>query len=243
MSLENIEKFLQDQNLPEKVIFRFIKTAALLLTGGWSASIISKILEEARNSSRLSSVETVKTLESAFQLAYDYKISENDFMTFMAGHGKIKMLDDAMHQEIIRKFSITKEKPLEDILSEIQNSNRFRGEFQAKFLMDEFDEICIHKSRFEAVKTTKDVSKTAKGMNAMTKYERIALVWKAMELSTDLKIRDIQVLSVLMLYHPGKGRMAQIDTGEGKTIIIAMLAVLFALDGHKIDIGELEPAF
>ncbi|MBN2676163.1 MAG: hypothetical protein JXR30_02815 [Alphaproteobacteria bacterium] len=42
----------------------------------------------------------------------------------------------------------------------------------------------------------------------------------------------------MLLYKSSVGTLAQINTGEGKTAITAMLAVLHALDGKKVDIGK-----
>ncbi len=61
---------------------------------------------------------------------------------------------------------------------------------------------------------------------------------KAVHLINGYEPRDIQLLSVLSLYkaEPKKGRLAQIFTGEGKSMTTAMLASIKALQGHKIDI-------
>ncbi|XP_076279535.1 uncharacterized protein LOC143208734 [Lasioglossum baleicum] len=69
-------------------------------------------------------------------------------------------------------------------------------------------------------------------------YERIAVIKRAMEVTTKVKLRDVQMLSVILLlnYQQNKGRLAQINTGEGKTIIIAMIAAYRALEGHEVDI-------
>lgn len=54
----------------------------------------------------------------------------------------------------------------------------------------------------------------------------------------DYSPRDIQILALLILYktQDSMGRLVQINTSEGKTIIIAMLAIIKVLEGHKVDI-------
>ena len=48
--------------------------------------------------------------------------------------------------------------------------------------------------------------------------------------------RQIQQLEVLSLYKSQKGTFAQIDAGEGKSIVIAMFALINAIQGRQIDI-------
>lgn len=69
-------------------------------------------------------------------------------------------------------------------------------------------------------------------------HERIAVIKRAMELTAKIKLRDVQMLSIILLLkcQKDKGRLAQINTGEGKTIIIAIIAAYRALEGHQVDI-------
>lgn len=50
--------------------------------------------------------------------------------------------------------------------------------------------------------------------------------------------RDVQWLSVIQYIYKleDKGLVLQIKTGEGKTLIIALLAAFFAIRGRKVDI-------
>eukprot|EP01132_Coremiostelium_polycephalum_P000001 gene1-1_t len=68
--------------------------------------------------------------------------------------------------------------------------------------------------------------------------EAIAVIEKTVELVYGYKPRATQRLALLaFLNHaPGKGRLAQINTGEGKSLIVAMLAAVHALSGTKVDV-------
>ncbi|CAF1367499.1 unnamed protein product [Rotaria sordida] len=60
----------------------------------------------------------------------------------------------------------------------------------------------------------------------------IAVIVQAAHLHTQYRPRDIQIFSLLLLIenrHHSQGRLAQICTGEGKSIIVAMLAVYLSL--------------
>jgi SecA DEAD-like domain len=82
-------------------------------------------------------------------------------------------------------------------------------------------------------------AKKVKSKKLNSNCEKIACVWHAMEKFSGHKVRKVQILSVILIYHLRAGKLAQIGTGEGKTFIIAMIAALFALEGWKVDIGEL----
>lgn len=74
--------------------------------------------------------------------------------------------------------------------------------------------------------------------------ECLAVMMRAVELSNNHKPRDAQLLALLAfgdsLIHPNKtkGRLANISTGQGKTLISALLATLHILNGAKrVDIA------
>ena len=63
------------------------------------------------------------------------------------------------------------------------------------------------------------------------------VVIKAMELTFGIP-HDVQILSVLLLINKklNKGRLAQIVTGEGKSLTISLLAALKVLEGRRVGI-------
>ena len=66
----------------------------------------------------------------------------------------------------------------------------------------------------------------------------IPILIKACRIKFGYEPRDTQLLALLffLFKDKNKGLIEQINTGEGKTIIIALLAVIKALEGKKIDI-------
>ena len=66
----------------------------------------------------------------------------------------------------------------------------------------------------------------------------IPLLIEACKIKFGFEPRDIQIISLLffLLKNKDKGLIEQIFTGEGKTIIIAFLATIKALEGKKVDI-------
>jgi preprotein translocase subunit SecA len=63
--------------------------------------------------------------------------------------------------------------------------------------------------------------------------EVIAVIKRAMKLSKNIEPRTVQLIATLMLWYGDNGRLAEISTGEGKTTIASMLAVLHILSGKK----------
>ncbi|XP_044261297.1 protein translocase subunit SecA-like isoform X2 [Tribolium madens] len=69
--------------------------------------------------------------------------------------------------------------------------------------------------------------------------ETIAIANRAFTLLTGgFSLRDTQILAVLVFFHgsSNQGRLCQIKTGEGKTVIISLLAVIKALQGWTVDV-------
>uniref|UniRef100_A0AC35G1W5 Chloroplast protein-transporting ATPase n=1 Tax=Panagrolaimus sp. PS1159 TaxID=55785 RepID=A0AC35G1W5_9BILA len=67
---------------------------------------------------------------------------------------------------------------------------------------------------------------------------RLAYIIQFVWLHYNKKCRAAQILAVILAYNKPsqRSRVLQINTGEGKTLIIAMFAILKAMDLHKIDI-------
>jgi len=121
-------------------------------------------------------------------------------------------------------------KPLDQLLKEITNLNA-----STNIQMNDLDKQ--YRSVIAAV-TAENPFKLAKAdWLKLDKFQKISIVKKAMEKFRSYTVRDTQLLSLLMMYQ-NKGRLAQVNTGEGKTDIVAMFAVLHALDGKKVDIGK-----
>ncbi|CAF4827674.1 unnamed protein product, partial [Rotaria socialis] len=68
--------------------------------------------------------------------------------------------------------------------------------------------------------------------------EALAVIERANFLVTQFHLSDAQILSCLIALNANvdKGRLLQVGTGEGKSTIVSVLAVIHALKGKKVDI-------
>ncbi|CAF4947933.1 unnamed protein product, partial [Rotaria socialis] len=73
--------------------------------------------------------------------------------------------------------------------------------------------------------------------------EALAVIKQANFLHTEFNLSDAQILSCLIALNANvdEGRLLQIGTGEGKSTIVSVLAVIHALKGKKVDIITSSP--
>ncbi|MDR1139023.1 MAG: hypothetical protein LBK93_00165, partial [Rickettsiales bacterium] len=90
--------------------------------------------------------------------------------------------------------------------------------------------------------TENDIKHWAKGKNSVKmqneeiRNEMLAVVDRAIELKKGFKLRDTQKLTVLALLTNSRNTLAQVSTGEGKSLIVVAAAIVKALCGEKVDI-------
>ena len=73
----------------------------------------------------------------------------------------------------------------------------------------------------------------------------ISIVMSNLEKVANITFRDSQIYSLIKLLGKNKlkGRVIQVFSGEGKTLIIQCLAAILVLQGHKVDILVQEKSF
>ena len=63
-----------------------------------------------------------------------------------------------------------------------------------------------------------------------------AIVLDSIKRNAHRQLRDSQLISVLLFLNAPSSIIAQISTGEGKSLIIAVLAIIKVLQGWKVDV-------
>ncbi|XP_076226110.1 uncharacterized protein LOC116426667 isoform X1 [Nomia melanderi] len=71
--------------------------------------------------------------------------------------------------------------------------------------------------------------------------EMLAIIDRAIELKRGFKLRDTQRLTVLTLLTNDHNTLAQVSTGEGKSLIVVAASLMKALHGEKVDIITSSP--
>ncbi|MEM7382777.1 MAG: DEAD/DEAH box helicase [Bacteroidota bacterium] len=101
--------------------------------------------------------------------------------------------------------------------------------------------ILSHKapiSSWEQAKVTQWAQQVKAGKKKVSQSEMLAVIQRAIELQHDFRPRDTQLLSVLTLLNPAQNtsRISQINTGEDKSLIVAMIAAIHSLQGQQVDV-------
>jgi|GEM_PF-2411674 len=215
---------------------------------------------------KLDTTDQVQDLSLALDIIYEYGLKEDDInikgqnLNFIFARGNWAK---EVHQFAIDKTfqGNSKARSLETLTNEILDLNKDNNiEYLTQFgLQQEYDKIIVAYNGYSELlsASTSTISqwkrdsikiwadKVKLDHQKANIYEKLAIVRRAVEVITESKgkritPREIQMLSALILLNnkPGYGRLAQINTGEGKTTIVAMLAVIKALEGakHQVDI-------
>lgn len=69
-----------------------------------------------------------------------------------------------------------------------------------------------------------------------TRKEMLAVVERAIVLTREIRLRDTQKLTVLALLTNERSTLAQVSTGEGKSLIVVAVAIMKSLCGEKVSI-------
>ncbi|WP_375326320.1 hypothetical protein [Candidatus Tisiphia endosymbiont of Nemotelus uliginosus] len=160
-----------------------------------------------------------------------------------------KNIDAIVFPKITQYKADPEAKPLERLLSEIiftkdieDNIRIHNDKAEISKLQEKYQRVVEYYKRWDnrGVKEIRDWASGKKDkLNGEDICEAIAIMDRANELITGgHRLRDTQILAVLVFLstEDNKGKLCQIQTGEGKTTIASLLAVIKRLQGEKVDI-------
>lgn len=246
------EILLQSVHIQKIGVEKIFDSSRSLFAIGWTTQIIYEIVAiVVKRCSPSAMTSTLDQLCNCFEIAFEYNFDANMFLeclnNFQNYLEPILKLENYFHDKALAQYKVFAEKSLNDLLQELSglNDNIVDSSDLDKERKEIFQNMNLTLGLFEPSIKNYDKSHIKnciklirEGSHFPSKSERIALIQHAYELFSKHAIREVQVLSLLLLYKPNNGTLAQINTGEGKTAIIAMLAALFALEGKKVDIGR-----
>lgn len=233
---EQLEEILSLENY--SCAKQILEKLELLIQNDWNSETAERAILLALNHGVLTKKFPV-ILCNTIDLAIDYGLSQVEFNKVLDDHRHehFHRLDQHLFNDVTNK-NVSEIKTLNALVCEITKSDpRFNeNEILKNFrhIGSNYFSMCYVGEKYISL-LAKEIKMTPSSYSDSVK---VACVWKAMEMTSKHRIRDIQVLSVMLMYESKSGRLAQVNTGEGKTIIIAMLAALLSLDGHWVDIGK-----
>lgn len=254
--VEKTQMLLQSVNVSVSKIEKIFESFQNVFTIGWTGEVFYQVIAIIVEKSSTGSLTlALDQLCNCFEIAFDYSLGANVFIEFFNAlqssidfkSEKFSNLERKFHYKALTQFTASHEKNLNEVLNELSdlNDNLLDTSNLKNEILDisrAMDSTCgsveppIKDYRKCHINSWLEIVKEESF--SPTKSQKIALVQHTYEILSKQKIRDVQVLSLLLLYKSNEGALAQINTGEGKTAVIAMLAALFALDGKKVDIGR-----
>lgn len=247
-----------------EIVKKLHRKLTKVLHSGWSIKSIKQLIDH------IDSTKKIQSLFDALDPIYEYGLKEFDnnikgtslieILTSSSSWFSRENLTKKVHDlAIFQIFQGTYDKSFQELKNDLLDLNRNANIslLQDEKLSEEYEKVqsayrskssvcsqfdLIEKWSTSNIKIWSEKIKTSTS-NCVSQYEKIAVVKRAVEITNKFPPREIQLLSLMIMLNTekGKGRLAQINTGEGKTTIVAMLAAIKALEGHQVDIVTSSP--
>ncbi|VDP90335.1 unnamed protein product, partial [Echinostoma caproni] len=242
---ENEKLYVHFNLAPEKMIrieqTPLLKTAQmnvileksrLLFAAGWHHDSIRMALRNVNSTTRLSQ------LLCAFDIIADFRLREFDTDVALSNlleqlaYVDTKTLQQRVHQLAIRcTFPEAQDKSRSKLCSELVTTNAHQNisylndsdvEMELEKVWDEYKNV--HKWTKSQIREWANDVRTKESPVPLHLHTLIAVLMRGVQLTHGYTPRDAQLLALLCLLNArsDRGRLLQVDTGEGKTVTIAM---------------------
>ncbi|XP_041981768.1 uncharacterized protein LOC121735157 [Aricia agestis] len=189
-------------------------------------------------------IQVIKALDIVED--YEIKFKEEELDALFSKIFSCTNFDREVHEYVVQKyFTGSYEKTVDQLLGEIER--------ETDSVVDMFDKVqsCYKKSSVlfreevpinnwdeKQLRMWSKLARCQENTNKIPDEEILAVIKAAAKNTLNLQLRHIQLISVILMIksNKGKGRLSQINTGEGKTLIIAILAAYNVLKGHTVDV-------
>ncbi|CAF3657980.1 unnamed protein product, partial [Rotaria socialis] len=239
-----------------------VDKAIKLLDAHWSLQYVNTLMDKLLKDQNIS--QNLENVGKMFSVLYEYRLTIDDIKEIQFDSINSTLWVDKVHKKAIYKHFDLKhnEKDLDTLLKEIEENNytnesfssllnneRLRNKFynvmkaynKKSTLCKNEEKIIKDWSEDNISSWTKEIRKQDKNSNSVE--EILAVIKRAIYLSYEFEPRTIQIIAVLIMLEKSneEGLLAQIATGEGKSITIVILATIKALQGELVDIVTSSP--
>ncbi|CAF0753267.1 unnamed protein product [Didymodactylos carnosus] len=225
-----------------------------LLNNGWTFVRLNDMLKAIKIDS--DTFDTFKEFLVCLKIIVDYEMNENsetELNTIFSTIGHQLWRSKVHSIAIENQFGLTSsEKNLFMLLTEIDHVNKTRFLTELTQTMSTIDQAfrcdssVLRQNKPISEWTISHIQKWAQQfllqqsekLSGVRLYEIMAVIKRAIYLDLNVEPRAIQLVSVLIVLDSNhqRGRLLQILTGEGKSTIVSILAVIKALEHKKVDI-------
>ncbi|CAF4582520.1 unnamed protein product, partial [Didymodactylos carnosus] len=225
------------------------KKLTKMLTCNWSIESIRELILHIDNSKEKLE-HLLHSLDPVYEYnlkKYDCNIRGNNLFDILRLYSSKNWTKEIHDLAMFQIFKGSYDKNLQQLITEIFELNKEQkiSILQNQKLITQYNNVenCYENKsiicpQFDIIKkwTTSEIKEWSKKVktNNVSQYEKIAIIKRTVVITSQFPPRDIQLLSLLILMNSENkmGRLCQINTGEGKTTIVAMLAAIKALEGH-----------
>ncbi|CAF4871145.1 unnamed protein product, partial [Rotaria sp. Silwood1] len=218
-----------------------------LIQRGWT---VPKLLLILTIKGPTKTSEELLYLIDILKILVDYNVDSNLFphLESIRSENELRACSVLIYNRVIEHCfgSTSSEKNLSTLLSELDESNQ---QINKKELLKKYKAIESNYSSDSTVfPQKKPIESWSKSMiqrwakhvrsKPATVLEMIAVIKRAIFLDSNFEPRPIQILAILILLDRKDqgGRLLQILTGEGKSTVVSILAVIKALQNQHVDI-------
>jgi replicative superfamily II helicase len=123
-------------------------------------------------------------------------------------------------------------------MTDLLNEPEFLKDHLVEAYLRDLETVKSNYSSTWALKSKEDIYGWSTAQKAPDQLQLLAAMDRANELVTGYPLRSAQKLAYLCFLRskPNFGKILQISTGEGKTVIVSLMAVMKALQGHPVDV-------
>jgi len=219
--------------------------------GNWESTQLREILSGIISIKNSSSKQCVQNSIDLLNIIDQYNLGSNNFKKCLNTLGGENTITDALKKlnmvAVESNFQMeVREKDAHDLLEEFKSLNESDTN-----LLDyvnnktAFDHLTIVKNREKVwnLKDIKDWSVDARNdTNNFNIVEAIAVIKQAYLLDSGFTLTDTQILCSLISFNnkTAQRKLLQVATGEGKSVIVCILAILSALKGGRNNQGKMK---